>query len=844
VLTAEALPAELRRAIVQIARTPRLLVACDYDGTLAPITLNPDEARPLPESVGALRSLAGLHETTTAVISGRALRDLATLSRLPAEVNLVGSHGSEFDIGFIHALDEKARELHRRLETELEQLVLDVPGVSLEVKPASIAVHVRRAEHEAGRRVLANVHSGPSKWEGVSTTDGKEVVELAVVQTDKGRALDILRHQVGATAAIFLGDDVTDEKAFARLSGPDLGIKVGDGETLAGFRVPDTVDVALVLGFLLEERRNWLYGESAPPIERLSLLANERSVALLTPDAKLTWLCHPGPDAPAVFADLLGGEGAGHFSIKPHRNGLPLGQRYLPNTMTVETRWSRLLVTDYLEPESAPHRTDLVRVISGEAMASVKFAPRPEFGGVPVKLEVTEGGVRVLGTSEPFVLFSPGVEWTITSDGLHDTASALVQPTPTQPVVLELRCGTTDLGPHELSEVERRDRAGRYWSEWTSKLQLPKVQTDLVLRSALTLRGLVNTDTGGVLAAATSSLPEEIGGVRNWDYRYCWIRDAAMTVRELVHLGSLEEAEGYLRWLHGVLATLAGPERLHPLYTLAGSVIGAEAVIESLPGYAGSRPVRVGNLANHQVQLDVFGPVVELVGTLATARGELRDEDWQMVRAMAEAVTRRWNEPDHGIWEERHVPRHRVYSRVMCWVTIDRAIKLGEQYGRGIPSGWPGLREDIKTDVLTHGWNDEVQAFTTAYDGTDLDAASLFVGLTGLIDPADERFQQTVTAIEAELRSGSTVYRYRRDDGLPGGEGGFHICAAWLIEAYLLTGRRTEAQELFDQIVAAAGPTGLLPEQYDPIAERSLGNHPQAYSHIGLIRCANLLAGS
>ncbi|MEQ0565679.1 trehalose-phosphatase [Amycolatopsis sp. NEAU-NG30] len=843
-MTAEALPAELRRAIVQIARTPRLLVACDYDGTLAPITLNPDEARPLPESVGALRSLAGLHETTTAVISGRALRDLATLSRLPAEVNLVGSHGSEFDIGFIHALDEKARELHRRLESELEQLVLDVPGVSLEVKPASIAVHVRRAEHEAGRRVLAAVHSGPSKWEGVSTTDGKEVVELAVVQTDKGRALDILRHQVGATAAIFLGDDVTDEKAFARLSGPDLGIKVGDGETLAAFRVPDTVDVALVLGFLLEERRNWLYGESAPPIERLSMLANERSVALLTPDAKLTWLCHPGPDAPAVFADLLGGESAGHFSIKPHRNGLPLGQRYLPNTMTVETRWSRLLVTDYLEPESAPHRTDLVRVISGEAVASVKFAPRPEFGGVPVKLEVTEGGVRVLGTSEPFVLYSPGVEWTITSDGLHDTATALVQPTPTQPVVLELRCGTTDLSPHELSEVERRDRAGRYWSEWTSKLQLPKVQTDLVLRSALTLRGLCNTDTGGVLAAATSSLPEEIGGVRNWDYRYCWIRDAAMTVRELVHLGSIEEAEGYLRWLHGVLATLAGPERLHPLYTLAGSVIGAEAVIESLPGYAGSRPVRVGNLANHQVQLDVFGPVVELVQTLASARGELRDEDWQMVRAMAEAVTRRWNEPDHGIWEERHVPRHRVYSRVMCWVTIDRAIKLGEQYGREIPGNWPGLREEIKNDVLTNGWNEEVQAFTTAYDGTDLDAASLFVGLTGLIDPADERFQQTVTAIEAELRSGSTVYRYRRDDGLPGGEGGFHICAAWLIEAYLLTGRRTEAQELFDQIVAAAGPTGLLPEQYDPIAERSLGNHPQAYSHIGLIRCANLLAAS
>ncbi|WP_435583010.1 trehalose-phosphatase [Amycolatopsis thermoflava] len=843
-MTAESLPAELRRAIVQIARTPRLLVACDYDGTLAPIVTNPDEARPLPESVGALRSLAGLHETTTAVISGRALRDLAILSRLPHEVHLVGSHGSEFDIGFVHELDAQARDLHRRVEQELERIAGDVPGVSLEVKPASIAVHVRRADRDAARRVLDEVHSGPCTWEGVTTTDGKEVVELAVVQTDKGRALDTLRHQVGATAAIFLGDDVTDEKAFARLSGPDVGVKVGGGETLAAYRVPGTEDVATVLAFMLEERRNWLYGEQAPPIERLSMLSNERAVALVTPDARLTWMCHPGPDAPAVFADLLGGTSAGHFSIKPHHNGLPLGQRYLPNTMTVETRWSRLLVTDYLEPEGPPHRTDLVRVISGTAAASVVFAPRPEFGGVPVRLVPDPEGLRVLGTSEPIVLRSPGVAWEITSDGLHDTATALVQPTQDEPVVLELRCGTTDLTAHELSEPERRARAGAYWSDWATTLKLPNVEPELVARSALTLRGLCNADTGAVLAAATTSLPEEIGGVRNWDYRYCWIRDAAFTVRELVGLGSLAEAEGYLRWLHGVLSTLAGPERLHPLYTINGTQLGAEAVIDSLPGYAGSRPVRVGNLANHQVQLDVFGPVVELVAELAQVRGELRDEDWQLVRAMAEAVTRRWSEPDHGIWEERHVPRHRVYSRVMCWVTVDRAIKLGEVYGREIPAGWHDLREEIATDVLTNGWNDEVQAFTTAYDGTDLDAASLFVGLAGLIDPSDERFQHTVTAIEAELRSGSTVYRYRRDDGLPGGEGGFHLCAAWLIEAYLLTGRRTEAEELFEQLVDAAGPTGLLPEQYDPVAERSLGNHPQAYSHLGLIRCAKLLSGA
>jgi len=285
--------------------------------------------------------------------------------------------------------------------------------------------------------------------------------------------------------------------------------------------------------------------------------------------------------------------------------------------MTVETRWSRLLVTDYLEPGESAHRTDLIRVVSGSAAADVTFAPRPEFGGVPVRL-VPEGDVlHVLGTSEPFVLRAPGVEWTIISDGIHDTASALVQPTPDQPVVFELRCGSTDVEAHPLSEAERRDAAGRYWSDWAAALRLPPVESDLVLRSALTLRGLVHSDTGGVLAAATTSLPEEIGGVRNWDYRYCWIRDAAMTVRELALLGSVAAAEGYLTWLHGVLGTLAGPERLHPLYTLAGNVIGAEAVIESLPGYAGSRPVRVGNAANRQVQLDVFGPIADLLAHLA-----------------------------------------------------------------------------------------------------------------------------------------------------------------------------------------------------------------------------------
>ena len=848
-MTAEALPAELRRTLVQLARTPRLLVACDYDGTLAPIVADPTAAKPLPESVHALRSLAALPATTTAVISGRALRDLATLSRLPAEVHLVGSHGSEFDVGFVHELEPQATELRTALQRGVREIVSGEPGVTLEAKPASVAVHVRNAEDQVAERVLDAVRSGPATWEGVQVTEGKAVIELAVVQTDKGNALDALRHQVSATAAIFIGDDVTDEKAFARLHGPDLGLKVGEGETLAGYRVADTTQVAMALAFLMEERRTWLYGEQAPPIERLTMLSNERTVALLTPDARVTWMCHPGPDSAAVFADLLGGSGAGHFSVRPHGGGngaprspLPLGQRYVPGTMTVETRWSRLLVTDYLEHGIDAHRTDLVRVITGGSTAAIEFSPRPEFGQVPVRLVAEAGGLRVMGTSEPMVLHSPGVQWEIHSDGMHESATAVVEASDAEPVVLELRCGTEDLSPSERTEPERRAAADSYWADWLEKLTLPDKERDLVARSALTLRGLCNSDTGGIMAAATTSLPEEIGGVRNWDYRYCWLRDGSMTAQALVTLGSTAEAEGFLDWLHGVLETLPGPERLHPLYSLQGTSLGPEAVIDSLPGYAGSRPVRVGNLADQQVQLDVFGPVVELVAHLAEATGGVRERDWELVKAMAEAVSHRWFEPDHGIWEERDQPRHHVYSKVMCWVTLDRALKLAERYGLEPEPGWSPLRDQIAQDVLKNGWHADVQAFTTAYEGSDLDAASLYVGLSGLIDPSDERFKSTVTAIESELRSGSTVYRYRRDDGLPGDEGGFHLCAAWLTEAYLLTGRRTEAEELFQQIVDTAGPTGLLAEEYDPIAERSLGNHPQAYSHLGLIRCAQLLS--
>lgn len=829
---------------------PRLLVASDYDGTIAPIVSDPAKAYPHRESVSALRALAGLTATTAAVISGRALRDLAALSRLPVEVQLIGSHGSEFDVGFVHAIDNDAKQLLQEVQNSLTHIAENNPGAAVELKPASVALHVRNASPEVGRRALQQARQGPASWVGVQVTEGKAVIELAVIQTDKGAALDIIRHQEGASAAVFFGDDVTDEKAFARLSGPDVGIKVGDGDSLAGYRVTSTEEVAKALAYLLEERRTWLAGASAPRIERLTMLASPRAKVLVTPDGTVTWFCHPEPDSAAVFAHLLGGPEAGHFTIAPERPGLPLSQRYFDGTMTVETRWASLQVVDYLPHDVPPERTDLTRVITGDAKAVVTFAPRPEFGQVPVTLVHEPAGLRVHGTNDPIVLRSPGVQWEIFEEGIHHVARAVVDPS-RGPVVLEMRCGTSDLAPAMVSEADRRHEAERYWRGWADDLELPPLKPDLMKRSALTLRGLVHEPSGSIMAAATTSLPEDIGGVRNWDYRYCWLRDASLTAHALVSLGSLGEAEEFLDWVHRVLETLSGPERLHPLYTLYGETLGPEAVLDQLPGYAGSRPVRVGNAANMQVQLDVFGPIVDLIAALADARERkgivdpakaLPDREWELVHAMVSAVQRRWREPDHGIWEIRGNPRHHVYSKVMGWLTVDRALRLSTRFGRMADPAWAELRDTIAEEVKAKGWNEQVQSYTAAYDGTDLDAATLHIGLSGLIDASDPRFAATVVATEAELRSGSTVYRYHHDDGLPGGEGGFHLCAAWLVEAYLLIGKREDAEALFAQLVDVAGPTGLLSEEYDPVAERSLGNHPQAYSHLGLLRCAQLLS--
>lgn len=835
----------LHEQLELISRTPILLVASDYDGTIAPLVADPAAAQADRESVAALQALAEMPQTHVAIISGRALADLA--ERAPvSRLHLVGSHGSEFEIGLEASLTGETRELRDRLRSYFRELAATQPGVIVEEKPASLAFHYRNVSPDIAQGLVQQALAGPGSWPGVYIKHGKFVLEFSVVPTSKGAGLNRLRQRIGATAVLFVGDDVTDEDAFAGLTGPDVGIKVGPGETVARFRVSDTTEVARVLAQVAEQRAAWLAGSHAVPIEQHSLLSDQRTVALVDPKGRVVWMCAPRIDSSAVFAELLGGPTAGHFEIRPAASGpqgalAPHGQEYVADSFLLRTRWPGLVVTDYLDcsggrPYQRAGRTDLVRVIEGRGRVLIEFAPRLDYGRLETVTRALPGGLLVEGAHDPLVLVSPGVEWQIERDGRHETARAEVELVG-QPLVLEMRYGTASLAPERVPEPARRQRTEQFWSSWAATLTLPRTARDLVRRSALVLKALSYGPTGAICAAATTSLPEHLGGVRNWDYRYCWPRDAAWAALALVRLGNTGSAMRLLDWFLGILEELPPGGLVAPVYTVTGRHLGAEGEIAELHGYRGSRPVRVGNAASHQIQLDVLGPIADLLAALADQGAALSSEHWRLMEAMVAAVVNRWTEPDHGIWEVRRGRRHHVQSKVMCWTTVDRALTVAGYLGKHRPE-WEALRDEIAQDILTHGWSEAVKAFCGVYDSAEADAAVLSVGLTGFIAPDDPRFAQTVAMVERELLRGPTVYRYRYDDGLPGVEGGFLLCTSWLIEARALLGRIDEARELFDAYTRLAGPTGLLAEEFDPIHKVSLGNHPQAYSHLGLINAA------
>lgn len=844
-LRLDQMSASLAARVDELACAPLLLVASDFDGTIAPLVSNPAAAEPDRDSVVALKALAALPQTHVAVISGRSLKDLA--GRLPDidRAHLVGSHGSEFEVGFATPLEPQTQALYERLTAFLRELATSAPGLLLEEKPASLAFHFRNASDEDAEHAIQTIQAGPATWPGVHLRNGKKVIELSVVETDKGAALQRLRQRVGATAVLFVGDDVTDEDAFATLCGPDVGVKVGPGESLAKFRAADTIEVARALARLVERRAAWIAGSRATPIQNHSILSDQRTIALVDPNARIVWMCLPRIDSSAVFSDLLGGPTAGFFEICPIADLPPPTQRYIGDTLVLETVWPGLRVIDYLDCGGGrafqrAGRTDLIRVIEGHGRARVIFAPRLDFGRMETRLMSSDRGVMVEGSVDTMVLVSPTLPWRVVDEGRHQTAIAEVDLS-NGPIVLELRYGTANLDPSPQPEPLRRERTERFWSGWAATLSPPHVAREHVIRSALVLKALCYGPTGAIAAAATTSLPEHAGGVRNWDYRFCWPRDAAMSASALMTLGAAGPGIKLLDWVLGILDQCEPGSLLCPLYSVTGGHLGPEGEIGELHGYRGSRPVRVGNAAAHQVQLDVFGPIAELIAQLAQNGAALSSEHWRLIDAMVTAVERRWREPDHGIWEVRRPRQHHVHSKAMCWQTVDRALTVAHYLGRKRPD-WVELRTQIADDVLKHGWNTTKRSFCATYDDGEADAAALSVGLSGLLPPTDQRFVDTIRFIERELRVGGVVFRYRYDDGLPGTEGGFHLCTTWLIDAYARVGRRDDAEALFERYLSNAGPTGLLAEEAHPETGVALGNFPQAYSHLGLINVAARLA--
>lgn len=589
------------------------------------------------------------------------------------------------------------------------------------------------------------------------------------------------------------------------------------------------------------------------PIENHSLLSDQQTAALVTPDARITWLCLPRIDSPAIFSELLGGHEAGFFAVRPLATHIDTQaqptQNYKGDTLILTTNWPTLTVTDYLScvpsqrGTKATHtRVELVRHIEGKGLAKVEFAPRLNFGRLATRIVSHGGHLEVLGGEAHIELHAADVLWTIGEHKPHQSAVAQVD-LDCGALTLRLcyRASSSDTVPGApqaaTSESTLRRQTAQHWQGWAEGLALPEVEPELVKRSALTLKALCHRPTGAIAAAATTSLPEAIGGVRNWDYRYCWIRDAAMSATALCRLGSTSEANAFLDWLVAVLAREGGSlATLAPLYAVDGLPTPVERTIDELCGYAISRPVRVGNAASRQLQLDIFGFVAELIYQLKCAQETIATAHWQLLKELVAEASASWQRKDQGMWEVRSKPRHHTHSKVMCWLAVDRGVRLSSEFCDQQPEEWLVLRDNIAQYVLSEGWNDKLDAYTTA--GDDLDSSVLAIGLFGLVKPEDPRFVATVNKVEATLKHHDSVYRYQHQDGVEGSEGAFNLMTSWLIDAKILIGETVEARNLFDALIAQLGSTGLLPEEVDPVTKAGLGNHPQAYSHLGLINNA------
>ncbi|GGR48064.1 glucoamylase [Streptomyces roseolus] len=580
-------------------------------------------------------------------------------------------------------------------------------------------------------------------------------------------------------------------------------------------------------------------------IDDYALIGDLQTAALVGRDGSIDWLCLPRFDSAACFAALLGDEDNGHWRIAPQGSGTCTSRRYLDDSLVLETLWETrtgtVKVTDFMpQRDRAPDVVRIVEGVSGRVEMSAVLRLRFDYGSIVPWIRRSEGHrVAVAGPDAVWLRSEPPVKtWGqqyATCSSFTVTAGERVAFVLTWHPSHERRPALVD--PFESLEHSLAD-----WREWVGRCAYRGPYRDTVVRSLITLKALTYAPTGGIVAAPTTSLPEELGGVRNWDYRACWLRDSSLTLGALLAAGYADEAAAWRDWL---LRSAAGdPADLQIMYGPAGERRLPETELPWLRGYADSAPVRTGNAAVDQFQLDVYGEVMDTMNLAREAGIPPERHAWNLQLSLLGFLESHWREPDEGLWEVRGPRRHFTHSKVMAWVAADRAVRTLEEDPSlpGEPDRWRALRDEIHAEVCAKAYDAERNTFTQSYGSAELDAATLLIPRVGFLPPDDPRVVGTVDAVRAELTHQGFVRRYTPDsgavDGLPGQEGTFLVCSFWLADALRMTGRREEARELFERLVRLTNDVGLLAEEYDPVTGRQLGNFPQAFSHIGLVGTA------
>ncbi len=576
-------------------------------------------------------------------------------------------------------------------------------------------------------------------------------------------------------------------------------------------------------------------------IEDYALIGDTRTAALVGANGSIDWFCAPRFDAPACFAALLGDDRNGSWRIAPADESATSSRAYRDRTLVLETTFvtstgSVRIIDCMVMGASTPRIRRIVEGISGSVAMKMDYAVRFDYGSIVPWVRRLDGGL--LAVAGPDALFLDSDVELVPDGERHVAAFDIVAG---KRLVFELAyfASFEERPPEARMPEGALDATVDAWRTWSAACTYDGPYKDAMLRSLLTLRALTYAPTGGIVAAATTSLPEEIGGMRNWDYRYCWLRDATLTLYALLAGGYTDSASAWRDWL--MRAVAGSPGDLQIVYSLRGMRRLPEIELAWLAGYEGSKPVRIGNDADGQFQLDVYGEVIDLLFTSQRFGVEHTPDEWALVKAIVGVVEERWREPDRGMWEIRGEPQHFTFSKVMAWVALDRAVKAVEQFGLDGPlERWRAVRDEIHADVCTRGFDAERNTFTQSYGSHALDASTLLIATVGFLPADDPRIEGTVAAIERALLIDGLVYRYTQGegetpDGLPPGEGAFLACSFWLVDSYTMAGRREEAEAFFGRLVGLCNDVGLLAEEYDPRAKRQLGNFPQAFSHVGLI---------